>query len=443
MNNQLAIKHTFASLLKFAMPSIIMMVFLSMYTMVDGVFVANFIDDNALASLNIVYPISSIIIGFGIMFSTGASAIIGKEMGENNYQKAKQVFSSIVVIGIIVGILISSITLLNIESIIKLLGANDAIYQYCYDYLSVLMLFAPMSILQLLFQFFFTTAGKPNYGLIVTILGGVANIVLDYVFIVNFDMGVQGAALATGIGYSIPALFGILYFSIFRGSTLNFVKFKFILSDLLKICSNGISEMVTNLAVAITTVMFNYYMMKFVGEQGIAAISIILYAQFLLTAIFMGYSSGIAPVISFNYGSKDYEQLRANFKYSIIFVVGASIIMFVTAFFAKGMIINIFASNEPEVFAIAYSGFDLFSICYLFAGINIFASSMFTALSNGWISAFISFCRSFVFIILSLLILPNVIDINGVYLAIPLAELLTMVVSIYCIVKLKDEYYYY
>ena len=443
MENELAKKYTFTSLIKFALPSIIMMVFLSMYTMVDGVFVSNFIDDNGLAALNVVYPVSSIVVGFAIMFATGASAIIGKQMGSNNYLKAKQVFSSIIVIGIVTGIIICVITLLNIESIINALGANQIIYQYCYDYLSVLILFAPMAILQMCFQFFFTTAGKPKYGLIITVLGGIANIILDYIFIVPFGMGIKGAALATGIGYSIPAIFGIVYFSAHKKSTLNFVKFKFIMKDLIEICSNGMSEMVTNIAAAITTFMFNYYMMLYVGEKGISAISIILYSQFLLTAIYMGYSSGIAPILSYNYGSQNYKSLKSNLKYSAIFIGVSSIIMFAFAFFAKDFIINIFASNDQGVYEIAHQGFNLFSICYLFAGFNIFASAMFTALSNGVVSAIISFCRSFVFITLSLVILPNIMGIQGVYLAIPVAEALTLFICIYFVVKLKKVYFYY
>lgn len=443
MKNNLGKDFTFISLIKFAAPPMIMMVFLSMYTMMDGVFVSNYVGANALSAINIVYPVPSVVIAIAVMLATGGSAILAKNMGEGKGREAKENFTLICILGLILGIIISIIGYIFIDDIIIALGATDLLYEYCYDYLSVLIICTPLSIFQMLFQTFFVTAGNPTRGLIITFMGGIANIVLDYLFIGVMQMGVSGAAIATVIGYSIPALYGVIYFAKNSTGTLSFVKPVFRSHVLIKACTNGSSEMISNLAVAVTTFMFNIIMLKYMGEDGVAAITIVLYAQFLLTSIFIGFSTGVAPIISYNYGEKNYTRIKKTFKTCIIFVISASVIMFLISFVFPDPIVRIFSKEGTDVYNIAMHGFSIFSISFLFAGFNIFSSALFTALSNGKISAFISLLRTFIFLIISMTMLPILIGYEGIWLAIPFAEFLGLIISIICILRSRKEYQYF
>ncbi len=442
MKNKLAQNFTIASLLKFTAPTTIMLVFVSMYQMVDGVFVSNFVGENALSAINIVYPVPSIMIAIAIMLATGGSAVVAKNMGEGKVEEAKQNFSMIIGTTFFIGILCSVIGIIFIEPMIRALGATDILFQYCYDYLYTLILFSPIVMLQMVFQTFLVTAGKPNFGLTLTVMGGFLNIFLDYLFIVKMKMGVRGAAIGTVMGYAIPAIIGAMYFLLNRKGTLYLVKPKLRLRTLAHICLNGSSEMVINLAASITTLMFNKIMLKYMGENGVAAITIVLYAEFLLTSIFMGFSSGVAPIFSYNYGNENYTQIKKLFKMSIRLIGIFSISMFVMAMVFAKPIISVFVNRGSAIFDITYRGFLLFSISYLFTGVNIFASSMFTAFSNGRISAIISFLRTFVFLVLSLIILPIIIGSDGIWLSVPLAELLSFGVSIMYIIRNRYEYHY-
>jgi putative MATE family efflux protein len=419
-----------------------MLVFMSLYQMVDGVFVSNVVGENALSALNIVYPIPSIIIAISIMLATGGSAIVAKNMGEGKLKEAKQNFSMIIYTGLSIGVVCSIIGMIFIKPIIWGLGATDILYQYCYDYLLILILFCPVAILQMLFQIFLVTAGKPHLGLALTVIGGLSNILLDYLFIVQMQIGVRGAAIGTIIGYAIPAIVGFIYFIVNRKGTLYLVKPRFRLQILVQTCLNGSSEMVTNLAVAITTLLFNKIMLKYMGENGVAAITIVLYAQFLLTSIFMGFSSGVAPIFSYNYGNGNHKQTKKLFKMSMTLIIIFSVLMFVMAILLAKPVISVFTSRDSAIFDITYHGFLLFAISYLYTGVNIFASSMFTAFSNGRISAIISFLRTFVFLVLSLIILPIIIGSDGIWLSVPLAELLSFGVSIMYIISNRHEYQY-
>ncbi|MEG0077918.1 MATE family efflux transporter [Anaerorhabdus sp.] len=442
MKNSLGKDFTLLSLVKFTGPPVIMMVFLALYTMIDGVFVANLINELALSAINIVYPIPSIVVGIAIMIGTGGSAIIAKNMGENKILEAKQNFTLICLFGLVLGLVLVVVGLLFIDEIILALGATEALFGYCKDYLIVLAMGTPLAIFQMIFQSFFVTAGKPHLGLIVTLLGGVANIILDYVFIAIFNWGIAGAAVATVIGYSIPAIYGVYFFMFKKTTVLHFEKPVFRKDVILNTCSNGSSEMVSNLSISVTTFLFNMMMLKYMGETGVAAITIVLYAQFLLTSVFLGYSQGVAPVFSYNYGEGNRAKIKKYFKMSVIIIVVFSVLMYGISNVFEDLIISIFARQGTEVFAIAKHGFALFSISFIFVGFNIFASALFTAFSNGKVSAFISFVRTFFFLILSLVCLPMVIGIEGIWLAVPLAELLGLVLSVICILRSRREYGY-
>ncbi len=273
--------------------------------------------------------------------------------------------------------------------------------------------------------------------------GGIANVILDWLFMSVFDMGIKGAALATGIGYAIPAVFGVIYFTVKRGCILCFEKTHLEPKMLLSACFNGSSEMVTNLANGVTTFLFNLMMMKLIGEDGVAAITVALYAQFLLTAVYMGYSGGIAPVISYNYGKQDKEALHKTVKISLIFIILNSLLWFVLSIVLEDVITGIFIRNNDSVKKIIDDGWKIFVLTFLVSGFNIYSSSMFTALSNGVISALISFLRTFGFLSACILLLPVLMDINGIWLSVPLAEALTLIVSVFCFIKFRKRYGYY
>ena len=414
-------------LLKFAAPSIIMMVFMSLYTIVDGMFISRFVGSNALSSLNIVFPVINVAIAISTMLGTGGNAIISKYLGEFRDEDARKALTQFTVLCLGFSFLLMLLSLPNLTLISRFLGSSEILLADCRVYLGVSMLFAPAAMLQGLFQSYFVTAGKPGLGLWLMIGAGIFNVVFDYVLIVPCQMGIAGAALATGIGQCIPALFGLFFFLCSKGE-LHFCKFTFHMKEILSACYNGSSEMVSQLANAIITYLFNIIMMQLVGEHGVAAITILLYGQFLFNAFYLGFTIGISPIVGFQYGAGDKQKLRNIYHTSFLFVAVSSVFMAVIAIVLSPTIVTIF-TDDPATYELAAAGFRLFAINFLFSGISITSSGFLTALSNGTISAVISFCRTLGFIVLSLLILPKFLGITGAWIAIPVAEFCTLLVT--------------
>lgn len=424
-------KFTPLSLLKFTLPSMVMMVFMSLYMVVDGVFISRLVDSSALSAANIVYPAASVLIAVGVMLAAGGSAVVAKEMGEGKEEAARGDFTFLVVTGLVISVLFTVFTAFFCTQISYALGASDALIQDCNAYLKTIMYFAPASMLQMIFQSFFVAAGKPNLGLLVTVLAGVANAVLDYALMGVIGMGIEGAAIATGLGQLIPAVVGILYFGFGKG-TLRLVRFR---ADFLKLgqaCFNGASEMVTNISNAVVTFLFNVIMMRLAGEHGVAAITIILYGQFLFNSLYMGFSMGTAPIISYHFGAQNEKELKNVTGICHKFVVLSSVVVTALSFFLADAVAAVFVTKGSPVYEMAAHGFLVFSISYLFSGYNIFTSSYFTALSDGKTSAVISFARTFVCIVASLLLLPEALGVTGVWLAIPVAELASVGLCMFC-----------
>lgn len=442
MENRLNQNFHTLSLLKFTFPTTMMLLFMSMYQMVDGVFVSNFVGEYALSALNIVYPIPSIIIAISIMLSTGGSAIIAKNMGEKRGQEAKENFSLILLAGLVFSVVFLVVGTVWLEQIIYLLGATQDLYAYCYDYLLILVLATPLAVFQMLFQTFFVTAGRPNLGLVTTIVGGCVNVVFDYLFVAVGHMGVRGAAVATAMGYAVPAVVGLVYFTVCRRGTLYVVKPVLRGRVLLNSCTNGASEMVNNAAVSITTFLFNILMLRYAGEEGVAAITVVLYAQFLMTSIFIGFSSGVAPIISYNYGKQNYPLLQRVFRISVGVIVVSSVLVFLLSELLSTWVVGVFAPPGSAVFDLAQAGFYIFSISFLFTGTNIFASALFTAFSDGKVSAILSFLRTFVFLIACLFVLPGILELDGIWLAVPVAEGMALLVSLYYLLTRRSVYHY-
>ncbi|MDO5407741.1 MAG: MATE family efflux transporter [Eubacteriales bacterium] len=441
LDNPLSKDFTISSLLKFAFPTMLTMVFMGLYTIGDTIFVSRFVNTDALSAINIVTPIINLIVGLGTMLATGGSAIIARKMGAGRSKEASQDFTLIVLSGAILGILIAITGNLFLDDIIYFLGASEILFPYCKGYLFVLLFFTPASMLQVLFQNLIITAGRPSFGMVLSISAGAINVLLDYVFMVLLNMGIKGSALGTGIGYLIPTIISIAFFLTGKGS-MQFKKPAFRFSVLFESCSNGCSEMVSQAAAAITTFLFNATMLKLLGENGVAAITIIIYSQFLLTTLYIGFSMGVAPVISYNYGGKNHQRLKKVFRICLLFIVTVSALIFAISIFFGSYLVNIFSSTGTPVYDIAKNGFLIFSFSFLCCGINIFTSATFTALSNGKISAIISFLRTFGLITILLLTLPQILGVNGVWLAVPIAELITLIVSIAFLQKKRSTYHY-
>lgn len=430
------------NLLRFTIPTIVMMVFMSLYTIVDGIFVSRLIDTDALSAVNIVYPLLSVVIAIGTMFGTGTSAIVAKKLGEGRGREAKGDFTFIVLVATGLTVLLSLVSLWLLEPILYALGANAAVYAYCWEYAFPLVFFLPASVLQLIFQYLFVTDGHPHLGLAVTIAGGVANMVLDYVFIAWCGWGIAGAAIATGIGYTIPAVFGLVYFTVHRRGSLCFTRPRADRRVLLRSMTNGSSEMVSNLSLSVTTYLFNRIMMHYLGQDGVAAVTIVLYMDFLLIAVSLGYAMGVAPLISYNYGSGDTEKLQRIYRLSRRFILAFSVVTAALTMLGAPLLVSAFAREGTAVYAFAVAGLRLYAVSYLFKGFNIFASSLFTAFSDGKVSAILSFSRTLGFLVLCVLGLTALLGVNGVWIGTPVAEALALGLSLYYIRTRRGVYQY-
>ncbi len=440
--NQLAKNYSARALFRFTLPTIVMTIFMALYTMVDGIFVSRLIGTGALSAVNIILPFISFVAAVGIMLAAGGSAFIAMQMGEGNERGARENFTALMILSLLLSLLIVLFTLLFFDPLLRFLGANEAIWDYCRDYAWMLLLFTPLCILQVMMQFFFVTAGRPSLGLVLTVVGGLANVLLDYLLIKTAGMGIAGAGLATGIGYGIPALVGLLFFSLHRKGSLYFVRPKFRPRVLLHSCVNGSSEMVTHCSMAIITLLYNRILMELLGEEGVAAIAIILYAEYLLVSLYLGYSTGVAPIISYKHGEGNEEQLRYVFKLSIRFICISSLAIFLCSILFNHGIVGIFVTRDQPVWTLASRGFYLYAFAFLLKGVNIFASVLFTALNNGLISALLSFLRSFVFLFLSLTVLPKLLGLDGVWISVAVAEVLALLVSLSFVIGLRRRYRY-
>lgn len=442
MNNALARTFQFGSLVRFAMPNIIMMIFLSLYTIVDGIFISRYVGTLALSAVNMVYPINCLEMAVGIMLATGGSAIIARKLGEGKQEEAQQNFTFLILVSALVGLVFAVLVNLFMDGILRLLGTSESQYAYAKLYTHILVSFAPAFFLQTAFQTLFVTAGKPALGLFVTVCGGVANMVLDYLFVAVLPFGLAGAAYATAAGYCIPAITGMVYFSLQRKGTLYFVKTQADFPMLWKACFNGSSEMVTNIANAVTTFLFNMLFLHYYGEDGVAAITIVLYFQFVFSAVFFGFALGVSPVISFKYGASDNAQLKKIIRYCMVFTVLCSIGTYLISIISIEPALGVFTERGNRVFLITMEGFGIYALSFLLMGVSIFASAMFTAFSDGVVSAVISFARTFVFLVGMLLLLPVWMGKSGIWLSVPVAEGCGILIAIWYLVRKRKTYGY-
>lgn len=432
---------TLKNVLKFAIPTIIMTVFMSFYTMVDGLFVANLIGTDSLSAINLTAPVISIVTAVSTMLATGGSAVIMKKVGEKKTREANEDFTFLIIVNIIVGLMMSCFGYLIMDSLFESMDLSEKVFSYCHTYLSRYLIFTVPILLMNNFTLYMIAAGKSALSMICSVAGGVLNMVLDYVFISVLDMGIAGAAIATGLGYSVTAAVGFLIFSK-KTSLLHFVKPKCRKSTLKNAATNGSSEMATALVTGIVTMMFNYTMLKYVGENGVAAITIIMYVLMFATSLYTGYSYGVAPMISFYYGEQNNIKLKKLIRLSLKIIGIVAVTATVLSVILTKPLVSVFSRPGNEVYDLAVTGNRICSAALIFIGFNVFASGMFTALSNGLISAVLAFSRSFVFMVIAMLVLPALLGVNGVWLANPVAEFAAICLSAFMFIKYRKKYNY-
>ena len=437
-DNRLGERFSGWGLIRYALPNIVMLVFSSLYTIVDALFVTRLVNTMAVGSLNIVYPAMSFFMAFAFMFATGGSAIVARQMGQGRNQDARENFTFITVAMASLSLVIGALCLVHLETIMTWLGASELQFEQCCDYGRIVILCAPLMSLQFLFQVFFVTAGHPTFGLVITTVAGVANMVLDYVFMGPLDMGISGAALATVIGYAIVAVTGVVFFLRNRKEPLHFAVPRVRWRILRRTVINGSSEMVSNIAAGITTLLYNYYFMRFYAEDGVSSISIVLYIQFIFVAVLFGYC-GIAPIISYKYGHRDLDELRGIVRFSLCFVGGFSIVIYALSLFTIDGLLLFFVTRDDPVFEISREGFPWFAPSILFMGVSIFASCLFTALSDGKTSALISFGRTLVFLVVCIIYFSEEFGVRGAWGSISVAEFLGFVVSLCYLLGYRRE----
>ena len=433
---------TYKKLIKFTLPTIIMMIFTSIYGVVDGIFISNVVGNNAFAAVNLIMPVVMIIGTIGFMIGTGGSAIISKTLGEGNKEEANKQFSMLIYLEIILGILFTLIALIFLKPIAEMLGATEEMMDSCLIYGRILLIGITAFILQNSFQSFMVVAEKPRFGLGISIVAGLTNIVLDFLLIYVFKFGVAGAAIATVISQVVGALIPLVYFSRKNNTMLKLGKTKFELSTIVKTCTNGSSEMVTNLSMSLVNILFNMQLMKFAGANGVSAYGIIMYVGFLFVGTYLGYSIGTAPIIGYHYGAENKEELKSLLNKSIKLLGMVAIGMTLLAEILAKPLAGIFVSYDQELLELTINAIRLYSLSYILSWFNIFASSFFTALNNGFVSALISFLRTLVFQVAMILILPSIWGINGIWLSVVFAEILAIIVSIICFIKNRKKYEY-
>ncbi len=440
---------TLKNILKFAIPTIAMTVFMSFYTMVDGLFVSNLIGTNALSAINLTAPIIQLVTAISTMLATGGSAVIMKKMGEQKTDEAKEDFTFLILVNVIVGIVMCVVGYLAMDHIFAGMNLSADVEGYCVEYLSRYLVFTVPILLMNNFTLYMIASEKANLSLVCSVTGGVLNMVLDYVFIAAFDMGISGAAIATGLGYSVTAVVGLFVFSR-KKSLLHFKKPVFRFKVLANAATNGCSEMATALVTGIITMMFNWTMLHYVGEDGVAAVTIIMYVLMFASSLYTGYSYGVAPMLSFYYGERSlnegniqtHEKLKKLVALSMKVIAVISVITVAASFMLTRPLVSVFARPDNPVYDLAVTGNRICTVALFFIGFNIFASGMFTALSNGIVSAILAFSRSFIFMLITMIVLPLILGVNGIWLATPAAELMALALSIFMFLKYRKRYGY-
>ena len=442
MNIQLSDHFTYRRLIRFVIPSVAMMILTSIYGVVDGLFVSNFVGKTPFAAVNLVIPFTMILGAFGFMLGTGGTALVAKTLGEGRQKEANRIFSMLIYFALGLGVLLTIFGIAVLRRIVIKMGADDAMLRHCMIYGRIVLLGIPFYMLQNMFQNFLIAAEKPQLGLIVTIAAGVTNMVLDALFIAVLGWGVAGAAVATALGQCVGGLIPFVYFARKNSSRLALVKTKLLGGALLRTCTNGSSELVSNISMSSVGMLYNAQLMKVAGENGVAAYGVILYVNFIFIAIYLGYAYGSAPIVAFNYGAGKKAELQNVLKKSLKLLLGTGIVLLSIGVLFAGVLSGLFVGYDAQLYAMTVRGLRFYAVSFLLSGFNIFGSSFFTALNNGMVSAAISFLRTVVFEVAAVLILPLFFGLDGVWCAITVAELASILITTGAFSALRKRYQY-
>jgi len=442
---------TYSKLFRFVLPSIIMMVFISIYGIVDGFFVSNFTNKTAFAALNLIFPLIMILGSVGFMLGTGGNAVVSKALGEKEEEKANKIFSMLVYVTIVFGVILSIIGIAVARPVAKLFASNEKgltdveraeLIEYCVIYVRIILAALPAFMLQNAFQGFFVTAEKARLGLYVTIIAGIGNVIFDALFVAVLGWGLVGAAIATAINQLIGGIIPIIYFSRKNDSLLHLGKATLDLRVLGKVCVNGMSELMTNISLSVVTILYNAQLMRIIGIAGVSAYGVMQYIGFIFIGVFIGYAVGSAPIIGYHFGANNNDELKNIFKKSIQIMLVLGVVMTVLAIGFAKVLASVFVANDKELLNITTHGMRIYALCYLVTGINIFGSAFFTALSNGGVSLLISFARTFVCQVLAVLILPIFFKLDGVWAAVVVAEGVTILLTLLMFFVKRKKYHY-
>ena len=438
---QLSDHFTYQKLLRFVLPSIVMMVFTSIYGVVDGLFVSNFAGKTPFAAINLVMPFIMVLGGIGFMIGTGGTALVSKVLGEGEPEKAKRYFTIMILFTLLVGAVLTVFGVTMMEKVARFLGATDEMLHDCVLYGRIVISFTAAFMLQNVFQSFLIAAEKPKLGLIATVAAGITNMALDALFIAGFHWGVAGAAIATGLSQCVGGLFPLIYFLRPNSSKLRLVRTKLELRPILNACGNGSSELMSNISSSIVSMIYNFQLLKYIGEDGISAYGVLMYVQFVFIAIDFGYSIGCAPIVGFHFGAQNHTELKNMLGKSVKLMCGAGVVMAVLAQVLAAPMARLFVGYDEVLYRLTCHAFRLFSVAFLFAGFNIFASSFFTALNNGLISAVISFLRTLVLQTSSVILLPLIFGVDGIWYAITAAEIFATTISVIFLFAKRKKYH--
>ncbi len=442
MNIQLSDHFTYQKIFRFVLPSIGMMVFTSIYGVVDGFFISNFAGKTAFASINLVMPFIMILAGIGFMIGTGGTALVSKYLGQKEEKRANECFTMMVVVVIVSGIIVSLLGIIFMRRISYFLGATEEMIEDCVIYGQIVIAFNMPYMLQNVFQSFMIAAEKPKLGLKITVLSGVTNMVLDALFVGIFKWGVAGAAIATGASQCVGGFGPLIYFARENDSRLRLVKTKLELEPILQAAGNGSSELMSNISSSLVGAVYNYQLMKYIGENGVSTYGVLMYVQFIFVAIYVGYAIGCAPIVSYHYGAENHDEVKNMLHKSITAMSILGIILAISAFSLSGVLAKIFVGYDAELLELTIHAFKLFSLSFLFSGLNIYTSSFFTALNNGVISAAVSFIRTLIFQMSFVLFLPLLLGTDGIWLSSIFAEIAAFIVSFIFLVIERKEYQY-
>lgn len=442
MKIKLSDHFTYSKLLRFVFPSIIMMTFTSIYGVVDGLFVSNFAGKTAFASINLVMPFVMILGGIGFMIGTGGTALVSKVLGEGKKEKANKIFTMMIIFTLLLGTLLSVIGVVSMPWVADFLGATEEMMADCILYGRIVTGFTVAFMLQNVFQSFLIAAEKPKLGLLATVLAGITNMALDAIFITVFKWGVAGAAIATGLSQCVGGIFPLIYFSRDNSSLLRLTNTKLEIKPILNACGNGSSELMSNISSSVVSMIYNFQLMKYVGEDGVSAYGVLMYVQFIFVAIYIGYAIGCAPITGYHFGAQNHGELKNMLRKSAFLSAISGVVLTILAIVLSSPLAKLFVGYDEELYELTRHAFSLFAYSFLLAGFNIFTSSFFTALNNGAVSAAISFMRTLIFQTSSVLILPIFLGVDGIWWAITVAEVFAFILSLIFLFAKREKYHY-